>query len=1295
MDPITGLILMVSSIGMQFLTNDANNEQAQDLAEKQRKLKDLLDRQRIEHSQEMQEEINRIQADLELGIHKLRMDEIEKTPDDIVSKLAKHQDIDSWPIKVLPFVIKGQSFGTLIGGGAKTISVHCFLTPSNNLDFNKNVYTDLDIRLQSEINANWSTRSTHPVYYYGGSWIDRNADINHITNCIQQLEASLKSIPCIIITPKFIKDGVKFCIRIWGMGESGHQDYEFIFNNIDGPEAPNNIRFSYNYSNNNKFSKKDFETITDPDQAQIQVDDFIDTTINEFSTYLQILIGYITDNYFWNIYGTSPVLPTMISNKTIQTDGLNWIVSGVKKLYFNKVKKTLDYETGSCSLIRPSRFSNLYFSTLSLWDTYQDMGDITRVFNDYVSHQLLDAHFILDKALAQFRLIESNCNNFNKYEQLSLSSLIRDFIVKNIRINDECENDPTVSISRKNLLDDISFFQKDLIVSVLNNNSSTVFFNYRQIIDYNSAKLELTKLCYDELNKNIFRNTPVFLSDLSELNNHNSSLRRVIEHCEKGCFRILLMAEYQSGKTTLMNALCGRIIGPMGKGIATSAVPIEVSYGKKDQVILNWKSKEDLLLILRHVDPFLVDYDFQKFKFDNKESRDALLNAISDFRKSEGFKACSGKELKFFAICSLILRYYDSPEIAEFKRKNINIHEVIQYTSFPNSSNKLQNDGEFESRWVKYGYGDFSFSESVFCFIDHVEVYCLSDKLKEINCTIVDCPGLSASAYDTSITEAEMIKADAILYLTRYDKAIGINDSEVLYRIKDSFPDFSRKLIVLNNYKSDTDFNITNKNKVANLFGEHTLFIPIDVLVASLGSFKYSYDKGYLTKGEIDLFLDIHKPVASRFSTKVQVVSGFEDCWLKKIKKLCGDEVNLDVVLEELQEVYDKLRLFVENNSSYSIILSNGIYKLYQELSIIENRVQPYVETFLEGREASQNKWEARMEIAHEFNTAISELAEKHIFNTRNDGHSLFDHLLDVVYADIFSKNTYDNIFENICDIIYENKFEIVKLASSKEKLSGFFKPKIQKCISRIIENKVEGWNQLMISDQAQSFGNIFSPEMRNFGNKLERLWSERFGNDSLMKNSLFEYFTLPISPKDVTLRSFPTNDNVNVDAKSVVKLILQELGSSIASIAMLISSYICFVILSVFAGSGIVLMNPVTAAIAMIVLLAGGIGIMCSQDKIRKAFYDKMTSKIKDEFEKNGIYAQIKNSLSSVFENMMKTFIGTMSMNFSAMENARDVSLNSSNEQIEKNCFEAIEFVDNIHRQKKVYLDFINKFKE
>lgn len=461
MEPITGLIMLVSSIGMQFATNNANNKQSEELADLQRRYQDLLDRQKIEHSRQLQIEMNNLQVAMENKVHLLRMKEIEDSHDEIIEGLVHGHDIDSWPLNVLPFVIKGKSFGSKIGGGAKTISVHCFLTPSNSAAFNRVLYSELDIKLQSDINTNWSTRSAHPIFYYGGAWRDKSADINHIFNCIDQLATELRSMPCIVITPFFEKDGVSFRINMWGMGDGEKHFASFTFKNADICTSQEDIKFSYNYSIDQKFDKSDFDKLGDG--AVNELDDFLDTTRDEFSTYLQTLIGFITDKYFWSMYGASPVLPSLFSQGKLCTDGMHWLAKGLKLQYTSLIKESLSAKKYDYSLPDFEKQSALIAASKPILDI-----NVLSEFEDELLH---------NKAIYQSRLQSENNEKYFKQTQRVVS---------------------LIDILEKGKASSLPQYDQFHIVNVKEKNYVVIYFTKNQDVVFDSANKLPLIICYDK-----------------------------------------------------------------------------------------------------------------------------------------------------------------------------------------------------------------------------------------------------------------------------------------------------------------------------------------------------------------------------------------------------------------------------------------------------------------------------------------------------------------------------------------------------------------------------------------------------------------------------------------------------------------------------------------------------------------------------------------------------------------------------------------------------------------------------
>lgn len=311
MDPIS-IGMLVGSIGIQFFNNYKNSKKNAEIRRMQQEFKKASDEHDFTRMRRIQEESIRLNQELEHEAHEQRLEEIRKSYNDVVNQLANTITIEAWPLSVLPFIMKGESFGGLINGGVESASMHCIFTPSNYDEFNRLFYSDLDFRLEAEMNNVWNAQSSHPIVYYGGCWRRYNRfgvpDIIN-TNDIDLLETQLGAIPTLVITPYF-SPSFYFKIRTWGMGK-----------NTEIQLVPNQDTFSYeeNYEKG-KFPKD-------------EIDDFYETTIEEFVPFLRNLIGFVADAYFWEMYRQEPMLPASLDGRPL----LPYHIEGYKKLLLDTV----------------------------------------------------------------------------------------------------------------------------------------------------------------------------------------------------------------------------------------------------------------------------------------------------------------------------------------------------------------------------------------------------------------------------------------------------------------------------------------------------------------------------------------------------------------------------------------------------------------------------------------------------------------------------------------------------------------------------------------------------------------------------------------------------------------------------------------------------------------------------------------------------------------------------------------------------------------------------------------------
>lgn len=359
MDPIT---MMVASIGMSFFNNYANNKKNEEIQEKQREFQKAAAEHDFERMRKLQAESAKLALELEAEIHKERVEDINSNYDALLDNFAHSFAIQNWPLNVLPFVMKGESFGSLFNGTTQSVNMHCILTPSNCEWFNRNFYDDIDLHLEAEMNNKWNAQTTHPIVYYGGAWnrrtMVRGISVPDIVDLddIELLKIKLKDVPVVVITPYF-DPWLHFKVKLWGMGKDSDTPYR-----IDIP-----------HGNDIEYSKRIFSYDYNKDNAEITAD-FENTTIEEFVPYLECLIGFIADKYFWSMYGTPASLPILLCNN---------INLSKNKDYYSAKYNTLLIDVFETDLptIENNKIWTLYTSSKELFSSETQNEYIKRTLN--------------------------------------------------------------------------------------------------------------------------------------------------------------------------------------------------------------------------------------------------------------------------------------------------------------------------------------------------------------------------------------------------------------------------------------------------------------------------------------------------------------------------------------------------------------------------------------------------------------------------------------------------------------------------------------------------------------------------------------------------------------------------------------------------------------------------------------------------------------------------------------------------------------------------------------------------
>lgn len=903
----------------------------------------------------------------------------------------------------------------------------------------------------------------------------------------------------------------------------------------------------------------------------------------------------------------------------------------------------------------------------------------------------------IKEANERFELLKTNALLYPIAERLSIASCIRKQVFNDTFITDECNADQEAAEVRNNLISAIEGFQKQIINELSQNIGWDSFMFKSEIKDFSNAKIELGRLAEEEkIELKAWSETyESIIKELNTLPTHIQTINRVISNCAVDKYRILLLGEYQSGKTTTLNALCGgRRIGSIGKGVTTSAVPISVSYSENESCVINWKTPDEIKRVLAHIQCFLDDFDVDIFNLDNNKERDYWAKKIDEFRESKDCPSVENPDIRFLSLSAIILKYYGSPELQAVINGKITFSDIADYTKFPE---------DLETRWIEEGFNAFSFGESLFSFIRNVECFCPSETLKQLNCTVVDCPGLFSSSYDTDVTEQEMTSADAILYILPYEKQIAEQVCRSLFHIKNNYPDFHRKLFLVNNFSiadDDKDFLEKNTAIAKSMFGQQIRILPLDALLAYYGRIKSLYDAGVLSNNDIRRFLLDAAPKRKSFAKlSPRSFSTFNEAWSFRIRRY-AEYVNCTstaTIVEDsgFNAFVIELEHFISKNKAYSVIYSNGINVMAKELSAIKSDI---VTRFVEPYTAIQSDriaiWKNRLIKAQEFKQNSENIISDCFFGQRENDENLVAGISKDVYAKLFTQDVLDEMLRRICFTIYANKGKLFKFRKDEEKIKTIITPLVTEVISSTIKSRFNYWNSLLETGQDNTFTCKFTPEIKILKSSLEKEWTLLYANDDSFSNKMENYVSFPKDTKDFCLISKSVGTSFSVKTNVLAIGSMAEIAAVASSIAMVVASYLCFLMLSAAAGGAITLSNPITFVLGMIGL--GGVGLymlLSGNESIEDIFAKKMMPEIKKKIEDNGLYSRLENLVHDEVTRGFQAVKASMSVDMIKMTRDMEIATATPEEEIEKNCFVGIDFVGEINTILSKYNTYANEY--
>lgn len=363
---IGAITMILANVGLQIYNNWCGSRLNSDLQKKREEFERAACERNTEHMWKLLREGQELTMKLEKEKHGDRLKELQDDLDNLLKEITYGQTIANWPLKVLPIVMKNQAFGNLLAKQEEKVAMHVLFARSNYSEFNKLVHPIIEKALELHCNQHWSTKSDHPILFYSGAWDTQRCPMNPSGIQISALQTQLSNLPTLLITPFFRpKEGnLVFHINMWGVGAS--KDDSFNVKEIE-PKS-DEFHFQHLYTN-----KDDYENTKG----------VLDWIVEDLVPYLECMIGYIADTYFWSSSGLAPHLPMLLNNGTINTDGMKYLINDSRE-YYDQLLLTSE-EKAKENPFMQENLLNLYEGSAGLWDKNTKKEKLERAFLTYVN----------------------------------------------------------------------------------------------------------------------------------------------------------------------------------------------------------------------------------------------------------------------------------------------------------------------------------------------------------------------------------------------------------------------------------------------------------------------------------------------------------------------------------------------------------------------------------------------------------------------------------------------------------------------------------------------------------------------------------------------------------------------------------------------------------------------------------------------------------------------------------------------------------------------------------------------
>ena len=566
-------------------------------------------------------------------------------------------------------------------------------------------------------------------------------------------------------------------------------------------------------------------------------------------------------------------------------------------------------------------------------------------------------------------------------------------------------------------------------------------------------------------------------------------------------FRIVLISEFESGKSTTFNAICGgQEISPRGHMLRTSGTVVSAQNTLDEKKIntadVIWRSDRELLLCfakylvqsMKQIDPVR----FEKCAHGEQlcgmlrlpQDIPLIKKAVKTRIKEFGSSIIPTDEEEALRIALLICEFYEDTMLDQMKQmKRFSVSDVEKMVCFP----AKWADFDLKSKQIPLNAYD-----CIFLFVKEVKLYIQSESLKRSGSVIIDCPGLSASDYDTKVAFDIVENADAIWMLYN-GRGLGQEDIEYagqLLQLKNKHIFFTVNSIANSDDNIQTHIIPNYVKTLKKLKSKATAkdFHVYNALLALLALQAEKFMDGTLDEHSIQT-IKSHAPkrlqgmgidiiIQSKVEDILGHTYGYSSLLLKQMNfdLFAKDKSGIAFIreLSGLDKIIEKLENAVIEQKAKSILIDNGSEKVIELLKQVEADLQVVEQAALSDEEKVKADFEAAERKLQQFETFCED--ELEILDDAVIDRSLaLDYWEQVIVASI------DEVAEKAAIRISNVHLNEVRQDVNEQIVNEVF--------SEVVLPKATNWANDIRSGENAAFNSLMDSKIKKIIRNTEKEW--------------------------------------------------------------------------------------------------------------------------------------------------------------------------------------------------------------